>query len=258
MLNLRHEDRIAYDARPVAEVFVKILQQYGLKTGPPNFHSIALPSKNVATYVGHLRERLQQAFKRMNISSIALVFLPTPDSWLYTTIKHIADCEFGLATVCTQIVKVESFGRMHIKNGALCGFLANLAMKVNLKLGGTNHTLPPEFFGTKLIDDGVSRTIVIGADVTHPASHSTDGTPSIAAVVGSVDSKFGRYPGSMRLQLSKQEVCSWVYCCRTLTDIYYSVHFGVEINGFGTIESLGQGRQRQIAKIHLILPGWRE
>ncbi|KAI9875312.1 MAG: hypothetical protein M1830_008638 [Pleopsidium flavum] len=208
VLNLREDGGRAYNARPVAEVFVQILERYGLNTGPPIFDSLVLPSKIVAIYVGHLRERLRQAFKRMHISNIALVLLPTPDSWLYTTIKHIADCEFGLATVCTQVVKVESFGQMHIRNGALCGFLANLAMKVNIKLGGTNHTLQPGLFGPKLIDNGTPHAIIIGADVTHPDSHSTEGTPSIAAVVGSIDSTFGRYPGSMRLQTSKQEFIS--------------------------------------------------
>ena len=43
-------------------------------------------------------------------------------------------------------------------------------------------------------------TIILGADVIHPGVASIEGTPSIAALVGSVDSDFGKYLGSMRRQ----------------------------------------------------------
>lgn len=38
------------------------------------------------------------------------------------------------------------------------------------------------------------------SDCTHPEANSLAGTPSIAAIVGSVDSKGGKFLGSMRLQ----------------------------------------------------------
>jgi eukaryotic translation initiation factor 2C len=38
------------------------------------------------------------------------------------------------------------------------------------------------------------------SDCTHPDSNSLAGTPSIAAIVGSVDAKGGKFLGSMRLQ----------------------------------------------------------
>jgi hypothetical protein len=43
-------------------------------------------------------------------------------------------------------------------------------------------------------------TMVLGADVTHPSPLSAPGTPSIAAVVASVDSDFIQYPASLRIQ----------------------------------------------------------
>jgi hypothetical protein len=43
-------------------------------------------------------------------------------------------------------------------------------------------------------------------DVTHPGPTSVEGTPSVAAVVASVDDSFVQYPASMRLQKSKKEV----------------------------------------------------
>jgi hypothetical protein len=49
-------------------------------------------------------------------------------------------------------------------------------------------------------------TMMVGSDVTHPSPGSARGTPSIAAVVGSIDSNFGQFPASLRLQQSKKEV----------------------------------------------------
>jgi eukaryotic translation initiation factor 2C len=73
-------------------------------------------------------------------------------------------------------------------------------MKMNLKASGINHT-------TRFLEDIFSKTLVLGADVTHPSSGSTPGCPSIAAIMGSVDDRSGRYLGSMRLQdREKKEV----------------------------------------------------
>jgi eukaryotic translation initiation factor 2C len=74
---------------------------------------------------------------------------------------------------------------------------------VNTKLGGTNHLLD---------DDAMhwlreNRTLVLGASVMHPGPGSARGTPSIAAVVASVDENFVQYPASLRIQQSHSEVC---------------------------------------------------
>lgn len=50
------------------------------------------------------------------------------------------------------------------------------------------------------------KTMMVGIDVTHPGPGSRDGTPSIAAVVASVDDSFVQFPASMRIQQSKKEV----------------------------------------------------
>lgn len=209
VLNIHDEGEPAYYAGPVVEVFLKILQNYGLNSHTSQLQKLPLPSKHTTTYVEDLKQRLQDAFRKMRNSTVIFVLLPDSDSWLYTTIKHIADREFGIGTVCAQIPKIQQMtqsGETSMTNGGLCAFLANLAMKVNLKLGGTNHILPTDRFDTWFTEKGKPHTMVVGADVTHPASHSTPGTPSIAAVVASVDLHFSRYPGSMRLQTSKQEV----------------------------------------------------
>ncbi|KAI9813429.1 MAG: hypothetical protein M1827_004104 [Pycnora praestabilis] len=50
------------------------------------------------------------------------------------------------------------------------------------------------------------QTMIMGADVTHPGAHSGEGTPSIAAVVATVDERLDNYLGSMHLQKGKIEV----------------------------------------------------
>jgi len=47
--------------------------------------------------------------------------------------------------------------------------------------------------------------MIVGIDVTHPGPTSREGTPSIAAVVASVDDSFVQFPASMRVQQPKKE-----------------------------------------------------
>ena len=50
------------------------------------------------------------------------------------------------------------------------------------------------------------KTMMVGIDVTHPGPGSRVGTPSIAAVVSSVDESFVQFPASLRIQATKKEV----------------------------------------------------
>jgi len=47
-------------------------------------------------------------------------------------------------------------------------------------------------------------TMMVGIDVTHPGVGTQEGTPSIAAVVASIDDKFVQFPASMRIQKAHQ------------------------------------------------------
>lgn len=95
-------------------------------------------------------------------------------------------------------------------NDRLPQYMANVSMKLNLKLNHTNHTvqLPPDvnsLLSTANADPLVD-TLILGADVTHPLQDSPN--PSIAAIVGSVDGHFARYLGSVRYQEGKKGVYS--------------------------------------------------
>jgi hypothetical protein len=135
-----------------------------------------------------------------------LAVLQKPDYDLYASIKRVADLQLGRHVVCAVGSNMHNFG-----NG-LGGeqYLANIAMKFNLKGGGLNHAVEDSHLKSLLHPESSSesapcRTIIIGADVAHPTGIAIPGCPSVAAVVGSVDDNYLHYPGSMRLQISKQE-----------------------------------------------------
>ena len=73
--------------------------------------------------------------------------------------------------------------------------------ELNVRLGNTNHSIESTNFDVLPKDsNGHCDTIILGADVVHPGVSSVDGTPSVAALVGSVDSNYDKYLGSMRMQ----------------------------------------------------------
>ena len=78
---------------------------------------------------------------------------------------------------------------------------ANIALKVNLKSGGTNHALSRGDLG--FLEQG--KTMLVGIDVTYPAGGSMKGTPSIAGVVASISADFNHFHGSIRCQECRKE-----------------------------------------------------
>lgn len=107
---------------------------------------------------------------------LVVVALPEYDASTYKLIKKIGDIDFGISTVCVR------FEKKKFEQGAF-SYFANVALKINLKLGGINHKLKDQ--------NGLyANTMVIGVDVTHPSPGATKKTaPSVAAMVASVDSQ---------------------------------------------------------------------
>jgi len=126
---------------------------------------------------------------------IVLVVLSSQDKAIYNGIKHLCDVQLSVLTVCVQASKFRD-GKPQ--------YNANVALKFNAKLGGVNHMIDPQDKVMAWIR--AEPTMLVGSDVTHPSPGSARGTPSIAAVVGSVDNMFGLFPASMRLQESKKEM----------------------------------------------------
>ncbi|KJX96923.1 hypothetical protein TI39_contig594g00028 [Zymoseptoria brevis] len=128
---------------------------------------------------------------------IVYVLLKDKSQDQYAFIKRVAELRLGLQTVFV-VCNRERLSRFDAQSAS------NIALKFNLRGFGVNHKLGDN--DLKAIKaQGTVNTIVLGADVTHPPNNASPGTPSIAAVVGSTDEDFMHFPGSMRLQRSKQE-----------------------------------------------------
>jgi eukaryotic translation initiation factor 2C len=131
-----------------------------------------------------LDQRLQSAARSLEL---LLVILPDAITPLYNRIKHYGDVKYGIHTVCCVGHKL-----------ARCNdqYFANVALKVNLKLGGNNQLLHASRRG--IIDE--DKTMVVGIDVTHPSPGSAPNAPSIAGIVASVDRWLGQWPAVLRIQ----------------------------------------------------------
>ncbi|KAG8827956.1 hypothetical protein FRC17_007662 [Serendipita sp. 399] len=160
----------------------------------PPFHPDRDPSRAAAiAKVKDALTKLAQSGPR-----IIFVLLNARDNYIYPAIKRIGDVELGVQTVCMQLDKAIGRG----DPGKQDQYFSNVALKVNTKLGGVNHKLDPK--DLKWLQE--KRTMVVGADVTHPGPTSIDGTPSLAAVVASIDSDFFQFPASMELQEGRKEM----------------------------------------------------
>lgn len=77
-----------------------------------------------------------------------------------------------------------------------------ISLKINFKLGGTNHQV--KTLGVK------KNTMIVGADVTHPRKimdpNQYEPCPSMAGVVATSDLNHAHYLASARLQKGKTEV----------------------------------------------------
>jgi len=142
--------------------------------------------------IATIRESLMQLRPK---PSLVLVMLSNGDKNIYEGLKHLCDVYLDVATVCVHVGKIR-------KEKGQPQYFANVALKVNMKMGGVNHKLD-ENTGRWLSSEP---TMIVGMDVTHPGPGSARGTPSIAAVVASVDNHFAQYPASLEIQESRKEM----------------------------------------------------
>lgn len=122
------------------------------------------------------------------------IILPEANIPLYKRIKTFADRDFGIHNVCAVGTKLA-------KERGRDQYIANVALKFNLKLGGVNQEVDRKSLGIV----GENKTMVVGIDVTHPAPGSASNAPSISAMVASVDNSLAQWPATLRIQRGKQE-----------------------------------------------------
>lgn len=178
--------------------FIEVCRRAGIavRSDPATTRVILPPKDHLDPTRRPAIEALRAALVKIrDKASFVLVMLSSGDKHIYTGLKTICDLDLDLHTVCCLSQKVQ-------KQAGQLQYFANIAQKINMKLGGTNHTLDHNSLRW-LLDEP---TILFGSDVTHPSPGSLKGTPSIAAVVASVDNTFAHYPASLRLQESRKEV----------------------------------------------------
>lgn len=117
-----------------------------------------------------------------------LLFILPEDSFNavnYREIKRELNITRGIASQVLLNTKIHR----NSEDSAKMQYLANIAMKVNVKLGGLNCISDENFFFGR---PGSKRTMVLGADITHADSEdlkdkTKEPPPSYAALVGTWD-----------------------------------------------------------------------
>lgn len=123
-----------------------------------------------------------------------VVLMSDGEEKAFNQLKWGGDCTHGILTHCCKMDKFTSGDKQ---------YLANNAMKINLKLGGVCQVLDSKK-NAPFIGEG--NTMVVGLDVTHPSSNDPESCPSVSAIVASIDSKMGQWPGEIRIQGRREEV----------------------------------------------------
>ncbi|KAF8699513.1 PAZ protein, partial [Rhizoctonia solani] len=189
---------------PIAMSFAAICGKVGMAVNTrkaPPMRDVSLPSrKEDASPLTRPRavDTIKRALLTINPKpKIVLIVLSNQDKAIYNGIKHLCDVYLDVLTVCVQASKFKD-------NKACFSESSLVSMKFNTKLGGINHSIDPQDKTMAWIR--AQPTMMVGSDVTHPSPGSFRGTPSIAAVVASVDNQFGQFPASLRLQQSKKEM----------------------------------------------------
>ncbi|KAI1118279.1 ribonuclease H-like domain-containing protein [Nemania sp. NC0429] len=137
-------------------------------------------------------DALKPLFEEMKPQDPQFVFVVLPgaktDTSIYNDVKKLGDLEYGYLT---QNVLQNNL----LKNNPQ--LFANLGLKVNLKMGGTNHKLRDDIAVLKQ-----GPCMVVGYDVTHPTNlpRDTAGLPSIVGMVASVDRDLSQWPATVWTQ----------------------------------------------------------
>ncbi|KAG0358543.1 Eukaryotic translation initiation factor 2C, partial [Gamsiella multidivaricata] len=172
VLIYEREDRLRRDA---VQHFIRELNATLVENGmdvrqraPPVMYAAAGSlEKNVESMIA----RIQEQFKAP--PQLILVVMPSKCQ-TYSAIKTYCETvhRIGVMTQCALSRNVLRANKQY------CG---NIGLKINAKLGGMNNNLK----GTAIPFLSQKPTMIIGADVTHPAPGETK--PSIVAVVASMD-----------------------------------------------------------------------
>ncbi|KAJ2705874.1 hypothetical protein FB645_002058 [Coemansia sp. IMI 203386] len=129
-----------------------------------------------------LEDACNAASKQAKTSAQLIVcVLPSSSSALYGEIKRVALTVVGVQTQCVRSHNARGANRTKL--------LSMIALKINIKLGGTSLSLSPKDRPCMDIP-----TMVVSADVSH---NTETRNMSVAAIVSSVDLQASRFQGTV-------------------------------------------------------------
>ncbi|XVF03276.1 hypothetical protein REPUB_Repub04eG0247500 [Reevesia pubescens] len=173
-------------------------EQLGIFLNKSTIVSPQFESTQVLSNVTLLESKLKKIHRAASNNLQLLICIMEKKHKGYADLKRIADTSVGVVSQCCLY---PNLGKLSSQ------FLANLALKINAKVGGCTvalyNSLPSQIPRLLRPDEPV---IFMGADVTHP--HPLDDfSPSVAAVVGSMNwPAANKYVSRMRSQTHRQEI----------------------------------------------------
>ncbi|EXJ79288.1 hypothetical protein A1O3_08790 [Capronia epimyces CBS 606.96] len=179
--------------RRTLDVFAKALRNVGIQCGDCVKGRIAEVTQNDLSSIDETLHQITTSTS--SPPKLVLVILPAKNQEMYKRFKYVCDIKEGIINVCVVAAK---FVRQDAQT------FANVALKINLKLGGRNQALDPAKLG--LIAEG--KTMVVGLDVTHPSPGSSPDAPSVVAIVASVDRLLAQWPAKLAVQDGRKEMVS--------------------------------------------------
>ncbi|MBA0692566.1 hypothetical protein Goari_010117 [Gossypium aridum] len=173
-------------------------EQLGIFLNKSTIVSPQFESTQVLSNVYLLESKLKKIHRAASNNLRLLICVMEKKHKGYADLKRIAETSVGVVSQCCLY---PNLGKLSSQ------FLANLALKINAKVGGCTvalyNSLPSQIPRLLRLDEPV---IFMGADVTHP--HPLDDfSPSVAAVVGSMNwPAANKYVSRMRSQTHRQEI----------------------------------------------------
>ncbi|GJN24774.1 hypothetical protein PR202_gb12536 [Eleusine coracana subsp. coracana] len=149
--------------------------------------------------------QIERALREVNVmaTDLKLLIVILPDvAGHYGKIKRLCETELGIVSQCININSINSNHNHQ--------YLENVALKINVKVGGRNTVLETAITKNLPFVSDIP-TIIFGADVSHPAA-GEDSSASIAAVVASMDREVTTYKAVVSAQEHRQEIIQDLFC----------------------------------------------
>ena len=179
---------------PVGAQFHKTLLNTGVNAPQPaNAKALQLDSNDDVK----LQMALKKGAEELKFDLVVVV-VPDDNPGLYNEIKQIGDVRVGIQTIC---VVGKKLGKTRADGNFDLQYMANVALKFNLKMGGRNHRVVSD--GLKLVDE--NKTMFLGIDVTHPSPGSSSKAPSVASMVANIDPFLSQWPAELRVQKKDEQ-----------------------------------------------------